>query len=56
MDSAVYQNILEANLMTSVENLELPPDWIFQQDNDPMYTAKFTKKWLAENGRVNPQI
>ena len=35
--------------MISVENLELPPDWIFQQDNDPNHTAKSTKKWLAEN-------
>lgn len=49
MNTAAYQNILEANLMISVENLELPPDWIVQQDNDPKHTAKSTKKWLAEN-------
>ena len=35
INAAAYQNILEANLMISVENLELPLDWIFQQDNDP---------------------
>ena len=35
--------------MSSVENLELPSDYIFQQDNDPKYTAKSTKKSLSEN-------
>ena len=35
--------------MSSVENLELPFDYIFQQDKDPKYTAKSTKKWLSEN-------
>ena len=30
IDAAAYQTILEANLMISVENLEHPPDWIFQ--------------------------
>ena len=32
MNAAVYQNILEANLMISVENLELSPDWNFLQN------------------------
>ena len=35
--------------MSSVENLELPSDYIFQQDNDPKQLAKSTKKWLSEN-------
>ena len=30
-------------------SVELPSDWIFQQDNDPKHIAKSTKKWLAEN-------
>ena len=35
--------------MSSVERIELPFDYIFQQDNDPMHTAKSMKKWLSEN-------
>ena len=35
--------------MSSVESLELPSDYIFQQDNDPKNTAKSTKKWMSEN-------
>ena len=35
--------------MSSVESLELPFDYIFQKDNDPKHTAKYTKKCLSEN-------
>ena len=35
--------------MSFIESLELPSDYIFQQDNDPKNTAKSTKKWLSEN-------
>ena len=35
--------------MSSVESLELPSDYIFQQDNDSKDTAKSTKKWLSQN-------
>lgn len=48
MNAESYQNILEDNLMPSVEKLKLPSDWIFQQDNDPKHTARSTKKWFAE--------
>ena len=44
-----YKEILQENLMSSVESLELFSDYIFQQDNDPKHTAKSTKKWLSEN-------
>ena len=43
------KQILQENLMSSVESLKLPSDNIFEQDNDPKHTAKSTKKWLSEN-------
>ena len=44
MNTAEYQNILGANLIISVKNFELLPDWIFPKDNDPKHIAKSTKK------------
>ena len=49
LDGRMNASVYKANLMISVENLELSPGWIFQQDNNPKHTAKSTKKWFAEN-------
>ena len=49
MNAQKYKQILQENLMSSVESLELPSDYILRQDNDPKHTAKSTKKWLSEN-------
>ena len=49
MNAQKYKQILQENLTSSVEGLELPSDYIFQQDNDSKRTAKFTKKWLSKN-------
>ena len=49
MDAQKYKQILQENLMSSVESLELPSDYIFQQDNDPKHPVKSMKKWLSEN-------
>ena len=49
MNSQKYKQIVQENLMSSVEILELPSDYIFQRENDPKYTAKSMKKWLSEN-------
>ena len=49
MNAQKYKQILRENLMSSVESLELPSDYIFQQDNNPKHTAKSTKNWLSEN-------
>ena len=46
MNAQKYKQILQENLMSSVE---LPSDYVFQQDNDPKHTANPTKKWLFEN-------
>ena len=40
-----YKQILQENLMSSVESLKLPYDYI----NDPKHTAKSTKEWFSEN-------
>ena len=48
MNAQKYKQILQENLMSSVESLELPSDYIFQKDNDLKHTAKSTK-WLGEN-------
>ena len=49
MNAQKYKQILQENLMPSVESFELPSDYIFQQDNDPKNTAKSIKKQLSEN-------
>jgi hypothetical protein len=42
--------ILYNNLFQSADQLHMPPDFIFQQDNDPKHTARMTAEWLHENG------
>ena len=49
MNAQKYKQILQKNLMSSVESVELPSDYMFQQNNDSKRTAKSTKKWLSEN-------
>ena len=49
MNAQSINRSCKKNLMSSVESLELPSDYIFQQDNDHKHTAKSTKKWLSEN-------
>ena len=49
MNAQTYKQILQENLMSSIDNHELPSDYIFQPDNDPKHTAKSTKKWFSEN-------
>ena len=48
MNSEMYRAILDRSLFQSAENLNLPRDWIFQQDNDPKHTAKATRAWFRE--------
>ena len=43
MNAQKYKKILQENLMSSVESLDLISDYIFLQDNDPKHTAKSTK-------------
>ena len=49
MNAQKYTQVLQENLMSSAESLELPSNYICLRDNYPEHTAKSTKKWLSEN-------
>ena len=53
MNGAKYSQILEENLLQSTRDFRLWQIFMFQQDNDPKYTAKKTLEWLQnKNGKV----
>ena len=49
MDGTKYSDILDGNLFQSSRDLRLGQRFTFQQDNDPMHTAKETLEWF--NGK-----
>lgn len=49
MDAQGYVNMLEEILIPSKRLLQLPEDWIFQQDNATIHAARTTKVWLHKN-------
>ena len=50
MTGESYREILENNLLRSVEKLDMSDDWIFQHDNDPKHRAAIVANWLNRNG------
>lgn len=50
MNAERYVEILDDNLFQSADQLHMPPDFIFQQDNDPKHMAQLTANWMDENG------
>ena len=48
MKGAKYREILDENLLQSARDLRLGLRFTFQQDNDPMHTAKTTPEWLRD--------
>ena len=44
-----YLAILNENLFSSAQDLGLPQDFVFQQDNDPKHTSKIVKRWIHES-------
>lgn len=49
MNKMGYLNILKRNLQPSVQKLNLPNDYHFQQDNDPKHTSHVVREWLLYN-------
>ena len=50
MTGEPYREILENNLLKSVEKLGISHDWIFQHDNDPKHKTAIVANWLNRNG------
>ena len=50
MTGESYREILENNLLKSVEKLDMSHDWIFQHDNNPKRRAAIVANWLNRNG------
>ena len=50
MTGESYREILENNLLKSVEKLGMNDDWIFQHSNDLKHRAAIVANWLNRNG------
>ena len=48
MDSKLYVNILETNLFQSAQDMGIKDNFIFQSDNDPKHTSKYTNAWIRQ--------
>ena len=48
MIGAKYRGILDQNLLQSSQDIRLGQRFTFQQDNDPMHTAKTTQERLRD--------
>lgn len=49
MDRHVYLSILKTSFLSSVIDLGLSENYMFQQDNDPKHTSRLIKEWLLYN-------
>jgi transposase len=49
MDRFYYRQILEENLLPSVQQLGLGTNFTFMHDNDPKHTSALIKDWLRKN-------
>ena len=49
MDAEYYKDILEDNLLESIDELHGENPCVFQQDNDRKHTSRTVQAWLEEN-------
>ena len=49
MDRFYYREILEQNLLPSIEKLDLQNKCVFMHDSDPKHTCGLIKDWLKKN-------
>ena len=49
MDDDLYVDILEDNLLSSMENSEIPEE-SFQQENDSKHSSKRAQNWFKSQG------
>ena len=49
MDRLYYRDILEQNLLASMEKLDLQNKCVFMHNNDSKYTYDLLKDWLKKN-------
>ena len=60
MNGTKFREILDENLLQSVQNLRLGVKVTFQQDNDPKYSAKTMQEflnvleWHSQSPDLNP--
>ncbi len=50
MDRFYNRQILEGNLLPSIQQLGLGTNFTFMHDNDPKHTSALVKDWLRNNG------
>ena len=61
MKTEQYIHILLGSVKQSAENLDLVPNWTYQQDNDPKHTTKVLKNgsrittWRFYNGQAKAE-
>ena len=48
LDSTAYQQVLEEHMLTDATAL-IEDDFVFQQDNAPIYTSRSTRQWLHQH-------
>lgn len=53
MTGEIYKRMMN-DVMLPYAQAEMPPEWIFQQDNDPKHTSRVAKEWPPQSSDLNP--